>query len=146
MQHSLQFFPGKVHATGIELGWEFYLWTCHLLLTHRMGLTNPDVMSLTNGMQLSNCYLSFTTGPTAVQAYQPPLTFTWTVDSDGVRHFFANGTLYIYLSEASKAAGNTPIQIQQVSIPADESSDGVFSVFYAALLSKYANGVVDMQH
>lgn len=110
-----------------------------------MGLTNPDVMTLTNGMQLSNCYLSYTSGPTSTPFYQPPLSFNWTVDSSGVKHFFANGTLFIYLSEASKAAGHTPIQVQQVSIPADGNSAGVFSVFYAALLSQYTNGVVDAE-
>lgn len=110
-----------------------------------MGLTNPDVMTLTNGMQLSNCYLSFTSGPTATPVYQAPLSFTWTVDNSGVKHFFANGTLFIYLSEAAKAAGSTPIQTQQVRIPADGNSAGVFSVFYAALLTEYANGVVDAE-
>lgn len=110
-----------------------------------MGLTNPDAMTLTNGMQLSNCYLSYTSGPTSTPFYQPPLSFTWTVDSSGVKHFFANGTLFVYLSAESKAAGNTPIQVQQVRIPADKSSADVFSVFYNSLLSEYANGVVDAE-
>lgn len=110
-----------------------------------MGLTNLDVLTLTNGMKLSDCYLSYTSGPSGTQSYHPPLSFTWSVDSSGVRHFFANGTLYVYLSKAAKAAGNTPLQIQQVSIPADSSSSGVSSVFNAALLTEYVNGVVDKE-
>lgn len=108
-----------------------------------MGLTNPDVMTLKSGVQLSNCYLTFTPGPTTFPFQPTPLTFSWTVDATGAKHFFANGTLFTFLSKANKVAGLAPIQTEQVSVPADASSDGVFSVFYGALQSQFANGVID---
>lgn len=110
-----------------------------------MGLTNPDSMIMNNGCQLSNCYLSFTPGPTPFNTIPitQPLTFSRTVDTFGSNHFFANGTVYIYLDQVSKETGLCPIQTQFLSIPADASSAGVYSVFYAALQSQYPNGVVD---
>lgn len=106
-----------------------------------MGLTNPDVMTLGSGLQLSNCYMSFTPGPVQFPFQPSPLTFSWTTDAAGVKHFMANGTLFTYVSRDSKTNGLVPVQQEQISIPADYSAPGVFSVFYAELQAKYANGV-----
>lgn len=110
-----------------------------------MGLTNPDVMVMKSGAELSNCYMTFVSGPAMFPfPFQPPpLTLSWTINTDGNKHYFANGTLFTYLNKASKTSGMAPLQTQEVSIPADDSAAGVFSVFYAALHSQYTNGVVD---
>lgn len=108
-----------------------------------MGLTNPDVMTLDSGIQLANCYLSFTPGPIAFPFQPVPLTYSWTIDSTNTRKFYANGTLFTYASKASKHSGLPPIQQQQVSIPADATAAGVFSLFYANLKSQYPNAVSD---
>lgn len=108
-----------------------------------MGLTNPDVMTLESGVQLSNCYLSFTPGPISFPFQPSPLTFSWTVDASGAKHFSANGTLFTYVSKDSKRAGLAPVQQQQINIPADLSAQGVFSLFYGDLQSQYSNAVMD---
>lgn len=106
-----------------------------------MGLTNPDPMTLASGAQLSNCFLSFTPGAVTFPFQPSPLTFSWTVDDSGVKHYLANGTLFTYVSKDSKKAGLAPVQQEQVSIPADMLAEGVFSVFYATLKSQYSNAV-----
>lgn len=108
-----------------------------------MGLINPDLMTLDSGVQLSNCYLSFTPGPISFPFQPSPLTLSWTIDADGKKHFSANGTLFTYVSRESKYGGLAPVQQQQISIPADPSASGVFSVFYAGLQSKFVNAVRD---
>lgn len=110
-----------------------------------MGITNPDMMTLQSGAQLSNCYLSFTPGPVTFPFQPSPLTFSWTLDGDGVKHFLANGTLFTYISREGKNAGMAPLQQQQVSIPADASAAGVFSVFYASLMAQYHSATSDTQ-
>lgn len=108
-----------------------------------MGLINPDLMTLDSGIQLSNCYLSFTPGPIAFPFEPLPLTYSWTIDSSSNKQFFASGTLFIYASKASKRAGLAPIQQKQVSISADSTAAGVFGLFYSNLMSQFPNAVSD---
>lgn len=95
-----------------------------------MGLINPDVIVLRSGSQLSNCFVTFCPGPTTFPFLPSPLIFSWTVDNAGKKHFSAQGTMYTYVNKASRDAGMEPVQMDQVTIPADGSSDGVFAVFF----------------
>lgn len=104
-----------------------------------MGIVNLDEMVLDSGIKLSNCYLSFSSGPMEFPFQPSPLKFSWSVSPDGVKSFAASGKLFVFASKESKDAGFAPLQTKEVSIPADVSADGVFSLFYTTLASKFAN-------
>ena len=99
-----------------------------------MGIINKDPMTMKSGLNLDNCYLSFTPGPRAMPS---PISFSWITDSTGKRTYFAYAGVYVYASAEKKAAGNDPIEVNQVSIPVDEQA--VFSVLYNSLKNQYPN-------
>lgn len=107
-----------------------------------MGLVNNDVMTVSSGLQVPKAYMSFTPGPLPFPFQPQPMTFDLLVAQDGTKSFEAKGTLFIYESRASKAAGFAAIEQRQVVIPTDTSSPmvaGVFEVFYAAIRNQYPN-------
>lgn len=104
-----------------------------------MGIQNLDSMTLTNGLTLSNCYLSFTPGAVQFPLSPNPLTFSWTVDTHGIKTFSAGGTLYVHTSKACKDAGCVPLQTSQFSMAGDALAQSVFGTFYATLQNQYTH-------
>lgn len=109
---------------------------------HRMGVINHDVMTLSSGLALSNCYLSFTPGPLPFPNQPIPMRFFWTIDQHGVKTYQAMATLYIYTSREGKFNGLAAIEQRDVFIPAETASDlvtNVFNIFFANLKAQYTN-------
>lgn len=104
-----------------------------------MGIINLDQMALSNGLSLSNCYISFTPGPMQFPMSPAPLTFSWVPDSNGHKVFSAGGTMYVHASKAVKDNGSRPIQTSQVNLQGDEMAKNVFGMFYSDLQNKYPN-------
>lgn len=107
-----------------------------------MGVVNHDVMTLRSGLQVSNCYMSFTPGPLSFPNQPVPMRFFWTIDPRGVKTYQAMATLYIYTSREGKCAGLAAIEQRDVYIPAETASDlvlNVFNVFFANLKTQYTN-------
>lgn len=98
-----------------------------------MGFENLDVMSLKNGLDLTNCYLTFTPGKTNLMPN--PITMSWTSDSNGNKEYFATATLYVYADKNKKDTGAEPVETRQVCIPVDSS--GVFAVLFESLKKQF---------
>lgn len=99
-----------------------------------MGIINLDTMVLKSGLQLKDCYLSFTSGPHSMPV---PINFSWSTDENGLKQYFAYASLYVFASPEKKYAGHEPIESSTVSIPVD--GNAVFSVLFASLKNQYPN-------
>ena len=99
-----------------------------------MGITNLDDMLMKSGLNIKNCYLSFTPNP---QSMPTAITFSWTNDGNNNKTYYAYASVYIFTSEAAKSEGKDPIEVNSVVIPVNEQA--VFSVLYDSLKQQYPN-------
>lgn len=110
-----------------------------------MGIINHDVMTLESGLQLSECYMSFTPGPLDFPNLPPAMKFHWTIDPvTGSKIYTATAMLYIHTTREAKKAGLAPVEMRSVSVPALADSQivgGVFDYFFAEMHATYPNTV-----
>ena len=99
-----------------------------------MGLINFDSIDLKSGLQLKDCYLSFTPASNVMPA---PITMSWNVSPTGSKQYFANAAMYVYAGRDKKAAGCDPVETKQLMIPIDAT--GVFAILYASLKTQFPN-------
>ncbi len=101
-----------------------------------MGILNRDSFSTKSGLDLKDCYMTFTPG----HAIMPnPITMISDFDSDGSKAYYAKATMYVYASQDAKITGLDPVQISNLRIPVDPS--GVFGVLFDSLKKTYTNSV-----
>lgn len=105
-----------------------------------MGVVNRDAMTLSSGLTLSNCYLSFTPGPLQFPQEPDSLSLKWSVSPTGAKMYKALATLYIYTSRDSKLAGLAPLEQRSFVIDEDFDSPtviGTFETFYGVLKTQF---------
>ena len=99
-----------------------------------MGIINLDQMTTKSGLDLKNCYLTFTPGTGTMPN---PINMVCNRDADGKKIYYASATMYLYTSPAAKQQGFDPIETKQISIPVDPS--GVFNILFDSLKKTFTN-------
>jgi hypothetical protein len=116
-----------------------------------MGIINHSAITFDNGLEISDCYLSFTSGPVPFPLSPPPITISWVADENGTdgrfKTFRLSGMLFIHANYNAKIGGSRPIETRLIDLGADHVAvesgasviDAVFQVLYTHLTALYPN-------